>query len=328
MSIKKIVLTLIISNLFALLIGLILIPFLKKFKINQSLSIYLSVKHKEKKNTPTMGGIIFVLSTILTMFILFLLGHIKITYNFLIVIFVFISYFLIGFIDDYLIIKRKNNDGLTEKAKLILQIIIAIIFFNLFLKTNESLLWIHTLNLKLNIDWYYGLLILFILIASSNAVNLTDGLDGLAGGLSVFSFLTLGIVSLFTGWLDGYFEISLFCFSLVGSLLGFLAFNLNPAKVFMGDTGSLTLGAVMGTISVLTRHEILLVLIGFVYVIETLSCLIQRYYFKLTKKRLFPMAPLHHTFEKLGFSEVNIVKIFWIVGLIFDLIALLIGIYV
>ena len=328
MYIKKFILSLIISFLISILIGLILIPILKKFKINQNLSIYLRETHKSKKNTPTMGGLIFILSTLITIFILYIMGHIKITYNFLIVIFVFISYSIIGFIDDYLIIKRHNNNGLKENTKLLLQIIIAIIFYSLFLKTNEPLLWIHTLNLKLNISWYYGILILFILIASSNAVNLTDGLDGLAASLSVISFLTLGIISFFTGWLDGYIEIAIFSFSLAGSLLGFLVFNINPAKVFMGDTGSLSIGALMGTISILTRHELLLILIALVFVLETLSCLIQRYFYKLTHKRVFPMTPIHHTFEKLGWNERNIVKLFLIIGLIFNLIALLIGIYI
>ncbi len=326
--ITKSILVLMISFLIAVFLGLTLIPVLKQFKINQNLSIYLSEKHKNKKNTPTMGGLIFIISTILTIIILLILKKINISYNFVIVIFVFLAYSLIGFIDDYLIIKRKNNNGLSELSKLLLQVIIAIIFFYLFLKANnEPLLWVHSLNIKMDISWYYGLFILFVLVASSNAVNLTDGLDGLAGGLSIISFLTFGIISFYTGWLEGYIEIALFCFILVGGLLGFLVFNTNPAKIFMGDTGSLALGASLGTIAILTRHELLLILIGIVFVIETLTCLIQRYYYKLTKKRIFPMTPIHHTFEKLGWNERDIVKLFWIVGLLGSMLAIIYGVW-
>ena len=312
----------------SLLLGSIIIPILKKFKINQNLSIYLSERHNSKKHTPTMGGIIFVISTIFITTIFLILKKINISYNFLIVIFTFLSYFLIGFADDYLIIKRKNNDGLSEIQKLLFQILIAIIFFLLFLKAdNEPLLWIHSLHIKLDIGWFYGLFILFVLVASSNAVNLTDGLDGLAGGLSFIAILTFGVLTLATGWLEGYISIALFCFVLAGSILGFLIFNVNPAKIFMGDTGSLCLGATIGSIAILTRHELLLVLIGIVFVIETLSCLIQRYYYKLTKKRFFPMAPIHHTFEKIGWNERDIVKLFWTIGLIASLIAIIYGIW-
>lgn len=312
----------------SVLLGLFLIPLLKKFKIKQNLSIYLEEKHSSKKNTPTMGGIIFVAATIITLIVLYLLNKINLSYNLGIVIFTFLSYFFIGFLDDYLIIKRGNNIGLTEIEKLLLQVIIAIIFFYLFLLAdNEPLLWIHSLGIKLDIGWYYGLFILFVLVASSNAVNLTDGLDGLAGGLSFICFLTFGIICIATGWLEGYIEIALFCFIMAGALLGFLVFNAYPAKIFMGDTGSLCLGATLGSIAILTRHELLLVLIGIVFVIETLSCIIQRYYYKLTHKRFFPMTPIHHTFEKLGWNERDIVKLFWIVGLIASMFALIYGVW-
>ena len=273
-----------------------------------------------------MGGLIFILSTLITITLLIILGKIKVTYNFIIIIFVFISYALIGFIDDYLIIKRNNNIGLKENHKFILQIIISIIFFYLFLRAdNEPLLWIHLLHLKLNIGWLYGIFILFILTASTNSVNLTDGLDGLATGLSIISLFAFGLIMINTGWLEGYKEITLFIFILIGSLLGFLIFNTNPAKIFMGDTGSLSLGAVLGSISILSRHEILLILIGIVFVIETISVILQRIYYKHTKKRLFLMTPIHHTFEKLGYKETDIVKLFWIVGFIFSLLSIMIG---
>ena len=313
----------IISIVFSFIISLLLIPFLKKKKKNQVLSIYLSDRHSSKSDTPTMGGIIFIIPPITLLIILLMLDKINLSYNLLIVIFVFFSYALIGFIDDYLIIKKNNNKGLSENCKLFLQIIVATIVFYLYLKAgNEPLLWIHTINFKINIGWLYGIFILLVLTSSSNAVNLTDGLDGLAGGLSLISFFTLGYITLNTGWLDGYIEISYFIFSLVGSLISFLIFNTHPAKVFMGDTGSLALGACMGITAILIRHEVLLIVIGIVFVLETISCIIQRFYYKLTKKRIFPITPIHHTFERI-MSEVEVVRMFWLIGLIGCLIALL-----
>lgn len=324
----KSVLSMMIAFLSSILLSLILIPYLRRLKAGQRLSVYLEDTHKKKQGTPTMGGIIFILPTILIYFIFVIFGKVDLNYNVIIVLFTFLSYGMIGFIDDYLIIKRNNNKGLTERQKMTLQIIVALLFFYLFMKAgNEPLLWIHSLKIKLNIGWLYGLFILFVLIASSNAVNLTDGLDGLAGGLSVISFLTFGILSWNTGWLEGYQDIAIFCFLLIGSLLGFLVFNTNPAKIFMGDTGSLALGATLGTVAVLTRHELLLILIGFVFVMETLSCIIQRVYYKFTKKRIFPMTPIHHTFEKKGFKENDIVKLFWIIGLFASMIALGFGVW-
>ena len=239
----------------------------------------------------------------------------------------FILYGLIGFIDDILIIIRNNNNGLSEKSKFILQLIVAIVFFYLFLKSgNEPLLWIHTLGIKLNIGFLYGIFILCILVSVTNAVNITDGMDGLAGSLSFIVFITFGIICNNTGWLLGYQELTLFSFSLAGSLIGFLFFNFYPAKIFMGDTGSLALGAAMGSIAILTRHELLLCVICIVFVIETLTCIIQRIYFKFTHKRIFPITPIHHTFQREGYSENDIVKLFCIVGVIFSLISIIFGI--
>ncbi len=323
----KAVLVMMISLILSISTGIFLIPLLKKLKAGQRLSIYLEEKHKEKRGTPTMGGLIFIVPTILVMIIMHLFGKIKFNTTILIVILTFIFYSIIGFIDDYLIIKRNNNKGLSETSKFILQVIVAIIFFYLFMKSgNEPLLWIHTLGIKLDIGFIYGIVILAVLVSSSNAVNITDGLDGLAGTLSLITFLTLGIISYNTGWLEGYEEVSLFCFSIVGSLIGFLVFNLNPAKIFMGDTGSLALGAAMGAIAILTRHEILLIVIGIVFVIETLTCIIQRVYYKFTKKRLFLMTPIHHSFEKKGYSERDIVKIFSLVGILASMIAIIFGV--
>ena len=324
----KSIMAMMISFIFAVITGLIIIPLLKKIHASQNLSIYLQRTHKSKEGTPTMGGLIFILPTIIITLIFIYLKKIEVTYTLIIIIFTFISYAIIGFIDDYLIIKKHNNKGLTKSQKFTLQVLVAIIFFYLFMKSgSEPLLWIHSLNIKQNIGWLYGILILFILVASSNAVNLTDGLDGLAGGLSVICFLTFGIISWNTGWLEGYEDIAIFAFTLIGALLGFLIFNTNKAKVFMGDTGSLCLGATLGAYAITTRHELLLVLIGIVFVLETLSCIIQITVYKLTKKRVFPMTPIHHTFEKIGMKETDIVKMFWTIGLIASMFALVYGVW-
>nr|MBP3258941.1 phospho-N-acetylmuramoyl-pentapeptide-transferase [Bacilli bacterium] len=325
--ITKTFLVMMISFILSLILGFILIPIFKNKKIDQRLNRYLEDTHRSKKNTPTMGGIVFVLSTLITTIFLLVFGKIKMSNSLFIIIFTFISYALIGFIDDYLIIKRGNNEGLKEYQKLLLQLFVSVIFFLIFIQDNEPVLWIHTFNIRINIGFLYGLFILFVLVSSSNAVNLTDGLDGLATGLSIIAFITFGILSYNTGWLDGYKDIGIFAFALVGSLLGFLFFNSHPAKIFMGDTGSLSLGATLGTYAILTRHELLLVLIGIVFVLETLSCIIQRIYYKFTKKRVFLMTPIHHTFEKMGYKETDIVRMFWIVGLIASMISLAFGIW-
>lgn len=323
----KSVLAVMIGFLFSLLIGMILIPYLKE-KAYQRLNMYLIRKHKNKEHTPTMGGFIFIIPTIITTILFYFTGKISFSYNLLIIFFVFIGYAFIGFLDDYLIIKRNNNKGLSESSKLFLQTIVALVFFYLFnLADNESLLWIHAFHIKLDIGFLYGLFILLCLIASSNAVNITDGLDGLSAGLSIIALSTFGIITWNTDWLLGYSDIAIFIFILVGSILGFLVYNVNPARVFMGDTGSLCLGATLASIAILTRHELLLIVIGFVFVIEMLSVILQRYYYKLTKKRILPMAPIHHSFEKWGYNERDIVKLFWIVGFICSMIAIVYGVW-
>ena len=316
--INKVVVALILNIILSIIIGYIIIPIFKK-NIYQRLNRFVK-EHKSKEGTPTMGGLIFIIPVVITN--IFVRSS-----TMFIVLITFILYGLIGFIDDYLIIKRNNNDGLSEKSKFLLQLIVAIIFFYLFLKSgNEPLLWIHTLGIKINIGFLYGIFILLVLVAVTNAVNITDGMDGLCGSLSLIVFITLGIISYNTGWLNGFEEITIFCFSLVGSLIGFLFYNLYPAKIFMGDTGSLALGAAMGSIAILTRHELLLVLICIVFVIETLTCIIQRVYYKFTKKRVFLMTPIHHTFNRIGYSENDIVKLFCMVGIIASLVSILFGV--
>lgn len=322
-----IIFSLIVGFVFSYLFGLFLVPILKRIKASQHVSLYLRDTHKSKEGTPTMGGFIFIVPTLVIMFVLVLFNKIQVSYTLISILFVFVSYTLIGFIDDYLIIKKNNNKGLSQSSKLLLQVIVAIVFFYLFMVGgNEPLLWIHLFHIKWDIGFWYGVFILFVLVASSNAVNLTDGLDGLACGLSIISFVTIGIISFFTGWLDGYYSISVLAFVLVGALFGFLVFNKYPASVFMGDTGSLALGATLGAFAIMTRHELLLVIIGFVFVLETSSCIIQIIYYKVTGKRFFPMTPIHHTFEKIGMSEIVIVSLFWVVGIIAAVVALFYGV--
>jgi phospho-N-acetylmuramoyl-pentapeptide-transferase len=257
------------------------------------------------------------------------LNKIEFTPNLFIVLFVFIAYALIGFLDDYLSIKRKLNKGLTEVQKLFFQLIIAVIFFYIFMSSGGNpVLEIFTLNIKIDMGWLYGFFILFILVGSSNAVNITDGLDGLAGGLSTIAFLTFGIISWGSGWVEGYQEMAILCFILSGALLGFLLYNTYPAKVFMGDTGSLALGATLATIAILTDHELTLVGVAGVFVIETLVDIIQIISVKYFGKKIFLMAPLHHHFEKLGWAEQDIVKLFWVVGFLLGMAGIAFGVWI
>ena len=329
MILAKSILVLLISFIFSVLVGIILIPILRKLKTNQTLSVYLERTHSSKIGTPTIGGLIFIIPTLVLTFVFLLLNKMTMSYNLFIVIFTFISYAIIGFIDDYLIIKKHNNKGLSVNQKFFLQLIVAVIFFYLFMRAgNEPILWIQTFNIKYHVGFIYGIIILIILVSSSNAVNITDGLDGLAGGLSVIAFIAISIITWNADWLEGYSDIALFGFILVGSLLGFLMFNSSPAKIFMGDTGSLCLGATLGCFSIITRHELLLIVIGIVFVLETVTCILQISYYKLTKKRLFPMTPIHHTFEKMGYSEKNIVKFFWLIGVFGAVVSIIFGVFI
>lgn len=325
----KAMLSLMIGFILSIISGIILIPLLKKHKAKQSVSIFLKEKHKKKEGTPTMGGLIFIIPTIITVILLLMTNKIEFSSNLFLILFVFLAYGLLGFIDDYLIIKRHNNIGLTEIQKLIGQLLIALIFFFIYLKTgHDTVLDIHTLNISIDLKWFFGIFLLFMLVASTNAVNLTDGLDGLAGGLSLIAFLAMGLISWNSTWIVGNSEIAIFCFILVGSLLGFLFFNTYPAKVFMGDTGSLSLGATLASIAILTSHEITFIIIMGVFIIETLVSIMQILSIMYTGKKIFLMTPLHHHFEKLGWDERDIVKTFWVVGLILAMSGVIFAVWV
>lgn len=324
----KAMLAMMIGFVLAIISGVILIPFFRKINVGQQVSLFVK-KHIKKQGTPTMGGFIFILPTILTIIILLVTKRLVWTNNLFIILFVFLSYALLGFVDDYLKIKKGNNDGLGEFTKLFFQLIIAMVFFYIYVKSgHETELYIHTLGIRLEMGWLYGLFLLFILVASSNAVNITDGLDGLAGGLSLIAFLALGLISWNSTLILGHEEIAVFCFILVGSLLGYLFFNTHPAKIIMGDTGSLALGATMASIAVLTKHEITFIIIAGVFIIETLSDIIQWLSIHFTGKRVFLMAPLHHHFEKLGWEERDIVKSYWVVGILLAMAAVLFAVWI
>ena len=322
----KSTLALMIGFILSTITGYVLIPLLKKLNIGQRISVFVGENHKKKNGVPTMGGLIFIIPTFITILIMYFTKKIDINSNLLIVLFVFVAYAILGVIDDVMKLKHKKNEGLTEIQKLFGQVIIAIVFFYIYMKSgSEPLFWIHAFNVKVDVGWLYGFFILFMLVASSNAVNITDGLDGLAGGLSFIATLVLGVITWTTDWLAGYQDVAVFCFILAGCVLGFLVYNTYPAKVFMGDTGSLALGGVLAAIAILVRREITFAIIMGVFVLETLSVIIQVFSLFVFKKKVFLMTPLHHNFEKLGWKEQDIVKLFWICGLILGTAALIYG---
>lgn len=325
----KAAMALMLSFVVSTIFGFILLPMLKKYNIRQKVSAFVGERHLLKDGTPTMGGLIFIVPTFLVMVFLFIRGSLNINYNILIVFFVFISYALLGLADDILKIKFKNNKGLSITAKLLIQTFIALIFFYIFMSYGgKPVVEISILNLTIPMGWTFGLFILIVLVGTTNAVNITDGLDGLAGGLSAIAFVAFGIISWGTTWISGFQDIAIFCFILTGSILGFLVFNTKPAKVFMGDTGALALGGALASVAILTRHELLLLLIGGVFVIEALSSIIQIIAIKKFRKKVFLMAPLHHHFEKLNWEESDIVKMFWAIGFLLAMAAITYGVWI
>ncbi|ADE30132.1 phospho-N-acetylmuramoyl-pentapeptide-transferase [Rickettsia prowazekii] len=328
-------LAIIITLSISFVTGPILIKFLRSLqKYGQPIRSDGPESHKTKAGTPTMGGIMIILSSCLSTLLLADLTNKYIW----ITLFGFISFGIIGFMDDYAKVKRNNHYGVRGKSKFLLQGIISLIIYVLleYLDKNFS----HLLNvpffknLSLDLNYFYMVFAIFVIVGSSNAVNLTDGLDGLATVPIAFTAGSFALISYLVGnliyanylqltYIPNTGELTVLCAGLVGSCLGFLWFNAQPAEVFMGDTGSLSLGGVLGIISVITKHEIVLAIIGGLFVIETTSVILQVYYFKATKgKRIFKMAPLHHHFEKHGWAESKVVIRFWIISVIFSLIGL------
>ena len=320
----KAVVAIMIGFLMSAGLGLILVPCLKKLRVGQKISIFVGETHRKKEGTPTMGVLIFILPTIIATIALVLMGKISYTSNLGIVLLVFLGYACIGFLDDFLSIRKGNNEGLTTYQKLFMQVLIAIGFFYIYMRSGGQTSWVvGTLHIDLEMGWLYGLFILFVLVGASNAVNITDGLDGLAGGLPAIAFIAFSLISLMVGFED----IGIFSLILVGSIVGFLIYNTYPAKIFMGDTGSLALGGVMGAIAILTHRELTLLVVASVFVIETLSVIIQTISVQLFHKKIFLMSPLHHHFEKLGWKETDIVKLFWVCGLILSMAGIIFGVW-
>ncbi|MDQ0860232.1 phospho-N-acetylmuramoyl-pentapeptide-transferase [Bacillus sp. V2I10] len=312
--------TIIMGFLISVLISPIFIPFLRRLKFGQSIRDEGPKSHQKKSGTPTMGGIMIILSVIVTTLVM--------SYKFAepsvemyLLLFVMFGYGLLGFLDDFIKVVMKRNLGLTSKQKLIGQIIIAVIFYIVFKQYGfSSEIRIPGTDFSFDLGWAYVILIIFMLVGGSNAVNLTDGLDGLLSGTAAVAFGAFAVLA----WNQSQYDVAIFSVAVVGAVLGFLVFNAHPAKVFMGDTGSLALGGAIVTVAILTKLEILLVLIGGVFVIETLSVIIQVISFKTTGKRVFKMSPLHHHYELTGWSEWRVVVTFWTVGLVFAVL----GIYI
>lgn len=317
MSIATMLIILAISFVISVILGPIIIPMLRRFKFGQSIREEGPKSHMKKAGTPTMGGVIFLLSIIATTLIISLIKG-EFTSQSIILIIVLIGFGVIGFLDDGLKIIFKRNLGLTSLQKLIGQIVISVAaYFLMRLGTFHNTIQIPFTDYAIHLGAIYVLFLIFWLVGFSNAVNLTDGLDGLVSGTASIAFAAYGVLALLNDQLD----IAIFAFAVVGALLGFLLFNANPAKVFMGDTGSLALGGALAMLSILVGHELLLLIIGIIFVLETLSVILQVASFKLTGKRIFKMSPLHHHFELSGWSEWRIVLTFWLTALVAALLA-------
>ena len=299
------------------------IQFLKKIKFGQGEREEGLASHKAKGGTPTMGGIVFILCAVLVVYILNFSFFQNPYINLL--TFAFVGYGLIGFLDDYLIVVRKTNEGLKPIYKYALQSVMAIAFYMLakyFIPDFDTSISIPLLHMNVDLGWFYPVLVYIMFTAESNAVNLTDGLDGLATGLSMIATSVFVIFAI----MNKNYEIAIYAMIIVGALLGFMYFNYHPARIFMGDTGSLALGGMLAALAVLTNQELLLILIGGVFLMETLSVVIQVVSFKTRGKRVFKMAPIHHHFEMLGWTEQQVVISFWFLGFICGIIGIVLGV--
>jgi len=312
--------TTLMAFLISVLLSPVFIPFLRRLKFGQSIREEGPKSHQKKSGTPTMGGLIILVSIIASTLIM--AGKFaEPTVRIYLLLLVTIGFGLLGFLDDFIKVVMKRNLGLTSKQKLLGQILVAIIFYIVFRHFHlSSEVSIPFTDKSIDFGWFYFVIILLWLVGFSNAVNLTDGLDGLVSGTAAIAFGAFAVLA----WNQSQADVALFSVAVVGAVLGFLVFNAHPAKVFMGDTGSLALGGAIAAISILTNLEILLIVIGGVFVIETLSVILQVISFKTTGKRIFRMSPLHHHYELSGWSEWRVVVTFWAVGLL----CAILGIYI
>ncbi|SFT72019.1 Phospho-N-acetylmuramoyl-pentapeptide-transferase [Selenomonas sp. GACV-9] len=294
---------------FVLVTGPFFIPELHKLKFGQSIREEGPKSHQAKSGTPTMGGIMIILGITLGT-----IAAAPLSTEILLALFIMLGHFVLGFLDDYIKVVKKRNLGLKAKQKMLGQIIIAVVTMVIGTRMLgiDTSVWLPLANTSVNIGIGYYFLVLFVMVGASNAVNLTDGLDGLASGTMAIAASAYAAVCL----LLGHNDLALFCVAIVGACLAFLRFNAHPAKVFMGDTGSLALGGAFAAVGILTHTEVLLAIIGLIFVCEALSVIIQVISFKTTGKRVFRMSPIHHHFELGGWSEWKVVFVFWTVGLL------------
>jgi phospho-N-acetylmuramoyl-pentapeptide-transferase len=323
------------AMLISFLFGSLFIRLLRKYQVKESIRDDGPKTHLVKEGTPTMGGLLILLSIVLPTLLWADLTNRYVQ----LILFVTIWMGALGFMDDYLKARLKQRKGLVARKKFVGQVLLglilgAILYFyppDAAFDTATDLPFIK--EYYLDFGYFYIPFVVLVITGASNAVNLTDGLDGLAIGLVGISAIAFGGLCYITGridfssyldirYLEGSGEMTVYCGALVGACLGFLWFNTNPARVFMGDTGALALGGALGALALLVKKEILLVIIGGVFVIEAASVIIQVMYFKATGKRVFKMAPLHHHFELAGWKEQQVVVRFWIIGIIFALITL------
>ena len=288
----------------------------------------------KKIGTPTMGGVIILIGLIVSVLLWADLTNIYILFC----LYIVTSFGLLGAYDDYKKIKNSNSSGISFKLKIGMQIFLALIgliYLSYYIDYAEfkNLYFPFFKNLLINLGWFFIPFSIFVIIGSSNAVNLTDGLDGLATVPVILVAACFAFISYVTGnivfseylqilYIQGTGEISIFCGSIIGACLGFLWFNAPPAKIFMGDTGSLSLGGSLGAVGIITKHEIVLAITGGLFVLEALSVVVQVISYKLTGKRIFKMAPIHHHFEKKGWQESTVVIRFWIISIILAMIGL------
>ena len=298
---------------FVLVTGPFFIPVLHRLKFGQSIREEGPKSHQAKSGTPTMGGIMIILGITLGT-----AAAAPLSTEILLALFIMLGHFVLGFLDDY--IKVVRNLGLKARQKLLGQIFIAVVTMVIGTRMLgiDTSIWIPVADTSIDIGAGYYLLLLFVMVGTSNAVNLTDGLDGLASGAVAIAASSYAVVCI----LMGHSDLAIFCAAIVAACVAFLRFNAHPAKVFMGDTGSLALGGALAAVGILTHTEILLAIIGFVFVCEALSVIIQVISFQTTGKRVFRMSPIHHHFELGGWSEWKVVVVFWFIGLLASVAAL------
>ena len=319
MSIETTITILAVSFIISVILGPIFIPILRRLKFGQSIRTEGPKSHMKKAGTPTMGGVIFLISIIATTIIAGKIFNLFTTQS-VVLLLVLVGFGVIGLLDDSIKIVLKRNLGLTSLQKLIGQIVISILAFLLLrLGAFDTSISIPFTEWSIDLGILYVAFLIFWLVGFSNAVNLTDGLDGLVAGTASIAFSAFGVIALFNEQAD----VAVFTFAVTGALLGFLIFNANPAKVFMGYTGSLALGGALGLVSIIVKEELLLLVVGLVFVIETLSVILQVISFKTRGKRIFKMAPIHHHFELSGWSERKVVGVFWTMALLVAMIAVI-----